>query len=98
MAPDRRGRPERKPTPVEFAKEGDDEWTVPEAYRMLRGEFDVTPDDLESFRKQLMYRCGRFGTKELEIILSDWFKEYAAGLSHAELSQFDMDVLNIENP
>ena len=39
-----------------------------------------------------------FGTKELEIILSDWFKEYAAGLSHAELSQFDMDVLNIENP
>ena len=45
-----------------------------------------------------MYRCGRFGTKEIEIILTDWFKEHAAGLSHSELSQFDRDVLNIENP
>ena len=51
-----------------------------------------------SFRKQMMYRCGRFGNKEIEIILTDWFKINGAGLSYGDLEQFDQDVLNIENP
>ena len=85
MAPEMQGRLKKEPNPVLFAKEGDDAWHVPEAYRMCRDEFDSNPEDLESFRKKLMYRCGRFGTKEIEIILTDWFKEHASGLTHAEL-------------
>ena len=45
-----------------------------------------------------MYRCGRFGTKEIEIVLTDWFKANGAGLTYQELEQFDQEVLNIENP
>ena len=45
-----------------------------------------------------MYRCGRFGNQGIEIILTDWFKHNGAGLSYADLEQFDIDVLNIENP
>ena len=101
MSPERRGRePDRHNPAFDFDAEyeNDDGYSVPEAYRKHRDEYDERPEDLESFRKQLMYRCGRFGTKEIEIILTDWFKEHAAGLSYNELKQFDIDVLNMENP
>ena len=45
-----------------------------------------------------MYRCGRYGTKEIEILLTDWFREHTAGLTFEDLEQFDQEVLNIENP
>ena len=45
-----------------------------------------------------MYRCGRYGTKELELLLTDWFRERGAGLTYSQLEQFDQQVLNIENP
>ena len=71
---------------------------VPEVYREHRDQYSSKPRDIVAFRKQMMYRCGRFGTKELEIILTDWLKEHGAGLTYEQLEQFDHEVLNIENP
>ena len=66
-----------------------DGYTVPEVYRLHRDSYDERPKEIGTFRKQLMYRCGRYGTKEIEIILTDWFKEHGAGLSYADLEEFD---------
>ena len=74
-------------SPVLFS-EGDVN-LVPEVYKEHRINYSRTPIDIESFRKQLMYRCGRYGTKELEIILTDWFKETGVGLTFEQLELFD---------
>ena len=71
-----------KPNPNQ---ESDDGFSVPEAYRFVRDHYSDKPKDIGSFRKQLMYRCGRFGTKEIEIVLTDWFKANGAGLSYSDL-------------
>ena len=45
-----------------------------------------------------MHRSRCIGTKELEILLSDWLTLFGHSLSYEELDQYDRDVLNIENP
>lgn len=45
-----------------------------------------------------MYRSLHIGTKELEIVLSDWLKLNGKNLSYEELDEYDHNVLDIENP
>ena len=55
-------------------EEGEVEDVVPEVFREHRHKYSTKPADLDAYKRQLMYRCGHIGTKELEIILSDWLK------------------------
>ena len=71
---------------------------VPEVFRQHRSTFSDKPDDVNAYRKQIMYRCGHIGTKELEIVLRDWLELNASGMTYEELEQFDADILDIENP
>ena len=63
----------------------DDGYKVPEVFKEYRSNFSQQPADIGDFRKMLMYRCGRYGTKEIEIILTDWFKDNGLALSYGEL-------------
>ena len=45
---------------------------VPEVFRENRERFSSKPEDINAYRRQIKYRCGYIGTKELEIVLSDW--------------------------
>ena len=45
-----------------------------------------------------MYRCKHIGTKELEILLSDWLILNQNKLSYQDLEEFDTNILDIENP
>ena len=48
--------------------------------------------------RQLKYRSGHIGTKELEILLMDWLTLYGDDLSYEDLEEYDNDILNMENP
>jgi succinate dehydrogenase flavin-adding protein (antitoxin of CptAB toxin-antitoxin module) len=53
---------------------------------------------LEAYRRQIIYRVGHIGTKELEIILRDYMTLYGKQMTYSELEQFDSEILDIENP
>ena len=71
---------------------------MPEVFREHRHSYSAKPSDVVAYRKQIMYRCGHIGTKELEIVLRDYLELNAPGMTYADLEQFDADVLDIENP
>ena len=71
---------------------------VPEVFRQHRHAYSNKPEDIIGYRKQIMYRCGHIGTKELEIVLRDWLEINASNMTYDDLEQFDKDVLDIENP
>ena len=71
---------------------------VPEVFREHRHAYSDKPKDITAYRKQIMYRCGHIGTKELEIVLRDWLELNSGNMSYEDLEQFDKDVLDIENP
>ena len=71
---------------------------VPEIYREHRHRFSKVPEDLEAYKRQVMYRCAHIGTKELEIVLKDYLKLHQADMTRADVEQFDDEILNIENP
>ena len=45
-----------------------------------------------------MYRSSHIGTKELEIILSDWLKIHQDDLSYQDVEDYDHQILSVENP
>ena len=45
-----------------------------------------------------MYRSSHIGTKELEIILSDWLKLNQDNLSYEDVEEYDHMILSVENP
>ena len=71
---------------------------VPDVFRAHRHMYSAKPTDIEAYKRQIIYRCGHIGTKELEIILRDYLTLNKAKMSYADLEQFDNDVLNFENP
>ena len=56
------------------------------------------PTDLHGYRKQIAHRAGRFGTKELEIVLSQYLDKYGNAMSYNDLEDFEAEVLSLENP
>ena len=45
-----------------------------------------------------MYRSLHIGTKELEILLSDWLKINQDSMTYQDVEEYDFDILSIENP
>ena len=54
--------------------DSEEEDIVPEIYREHRHRFSQQPEDIDAYKRQVMYRSSHIGTKELEIVLSDWLK------------------------
>ena len=79
-------------------REKEDGHEVPEVFRAHRHTYSARPEDANAYRKQILYRCGHIGTKELEIILRDYLTLNAETMTYEELEQFDKDILDIENP
>ena len=71
---------------------------MPEIYRENRHKYSTKPAEVEGYKKQVVYRSTHIGTKELEIILGDWLYLNLKNMNYDEVEQFDMDVLDIENP
>mgnify|MGYP001948625883 CR=1 FL=1 len=78
-----------------FNDSGED---VPDVFREHRHQYSQKPEDINAYRRQLAYRCGHIGTKELEIVLSDYLTLNSQKMSYADLEEFDDHILNIENP
>ena len=55
---------------------------VPEIYREHRHRFSQQPDDLDAYKRQVMYRSTHIGTKELEIILRDYLKIHQSKMTY----------------
>ena len=45
-----------------------------------------------------MYRSLHIGTKELEILLSDWLKINQHKMTYQDVEEYDHMILSIENP
>ena len=73
-------------------------YDVPEVFREHRHKYSARPSDANAYRKQIKYRCGHIGTKELEIVLRDWLELHSDSMSYDELEEFDNNILDIENP
>merc|ERR1711918_311161 len=73
-------------------------YEVPSVFRQHRHSYSAKPTDVEAYRRQIKYRCGHIGTKELEIVLKDYLAMYGDAMTYEELEQFDSEVLDIENP
>ena len=71
---------------------------VPEIYREHRHKFSNKPDNVDAFKRQLLYRCSHIGTKELEILLRDYLILHQEKMSYSDVEQFDEEILNMENP
>merc|ERR1712046_76049 len=74
----------------------DDE--VPSIFRQHRHAFSSKPTDRDAFLRQIKYRSGHIGTKELEILLMDWLTLNGDEMTYEELEGFDNDILDMENP
>ena len=81
---------------ITYDEENED--VVPEIYREHRHKFSTKPDDIDAFKRQVMYRSVHIGTKELEIILRDYLVMHFDKMSYAEVDQFDDEILSMENP
>eukprot|EP00347_Sterkiella_histriomuscorum_P022371 403330721 len=79
-------------------EEGEVVDVVPEVFREHRHKYSEKPQDVDAYKRQVMYRCSHIGTKELEIILHDWLKLNLKELNYQDMEQFDSDILDIENP
>ena len=71
---------------------------VPEVFREHRHMYSSKPKELDGYRRQIVYRCGHIGTKELEIVLRDYLELYAKSMTYEELEEFDANILDVENP
>ena len=56
------------------------------------------PKDLESFKKQTLFRWKHLGMKELEIIIGDWLDLNIEKMNYEDLDQFEEEVVQVENP
>ena len=56
------------------------------------------PQDLAGYRRQVMYRCGHIGTKELELVLTQYLHVFANGWTYKELEAFENEIMSMENP
>ena len=66
-----------------------EEDVVPEIYREHRHKYSQKPEDRDAYFRQIMYRSKHIGTKELEIVLSDWLTLFGKELPYNELDQYD---------
>ena len=73
------------PNPQARADINDPGQDVPEVFRQHRHQYSQKPAEVDGYRKQIMYRCGHIGTKELEIVLRDWLELHAHGMTYEEL-------------
>ena len=71
---------------------------MPEIFRKHRHEYSEKPKDINAYKRQLYFRCGHIGTKELEIILADYLKLHMDKMSYTDLEEFDLNILDMENP
>ena len=78
--------------------EDDDGFQVPEVFRENRHKFSQKPQDRDAFLRQITYRSGYIGTKEIEIILRDYLNLYGKQMSYQDLEEFDSQILGLENP
>ena len=76
----------------------DDEDVVPEIYREHRHKFSIQPEDIDAYKRQIMYRSTHIGTKELEIVLGDYLKIHIGKMSYKEVEEFDQQIISMENP
>ena len=76
----------------------DQDDAVPNVFMEHRHQYSQKPKDIDAYRRQIYYRCGHIGTKELEIVFRDWLTMNKEKMTYADLEQFDQDILNIENP
>ena len=83
---------------VDFFSKAEEADEVPEVFREFRHKYSSKPKDIDAYRRQIFYRCGHIGTKELEIVLRDWLRLNQETMSYEDLEQFDSDILDIENP
>ena len=67
-------------------------------FREHRHQYSKKPADINAYRKQITYRLGHIGTKELEIVFRDWLELNADKMTYEDLEQFDAEILDIENP
>ena len=81
---------------INYDEEQDD--IVPEIYREHRHRFSKQPEDLDAYKRQVMYRSLHIGTKELEILLSDWLKINQHKMTYQDVEEYDYQILSIENP
>ena len=71
---------------------------MPEIYREHRHRFSKQPSELGAYKRQVMYRSLHIGTKELEILLSDFLKINQDSMTYQDVEEYDFDILSIENP
>ena len=71
---------------------------MPDVFREHRHTYSAKPEDINAYRRQIAYRCGHIGTKELEIVLKDYLTINSAKMTYADLEEFDSHVLDLENP
>lgn len=56
----------------------------------------VYPEDVENMRRLIIYRSGRTGTKETELLLKQWVDKNVELMSRDDLIQFHQEVLDQE--
>jgi succinate dehydrogenase flavin-adding protein (antitoxin of CptAB toxin-antitoxin module) len=84
-----------------FAKKlSDDELTkqIENNYKKLYQAYDHKPKDIQTFRKQLIFRSKNLGMKELDLLIGKWAESNVQSLKEDELLRFESEVLHLETP
>ena len=63
----------------------DSGYDTPDVFREHRHQYSKKPTDIAAYRRQITFRCGNIGTKELEIVLRDYLTIYSAKMSYEDL-------------
>ena len=71
---------------------------VDQTFREQRHNYSSKPTVAADYLKQIKYRTGHIGTKELEIVFRDYLELFGGDMSYEQLEQFDKEILDFENP
>ena len=63
----------------------DQDDAVPNVFMEHRHQYSQKPKDIDAYRRQIYYRCGHIGTKELEIVFRDWLTMNKEKMTYADL-------------
>lgn len=67
-------------------------------YKTMHEIYDRRPQDLDTYRKMLVFRSKNLGMKELDLLIGTWAQRNLKTLERNELIRYEEEIIQMETP
>lgn len=67
-------------------------------YKKMHAIYDRRPQDIDTYRKMLVFRSKNLGMKELDLLIGTWAQTYLKNLDRKELERYEEEIIQMETP